>query len=237
MEYVKFINIDTNESFSTHDDFGYLIKSILLSPAVRKEEIVEVPGSDSYLDFSRALSNDINFQRRTLTITLNKARNQRIFFEEYAELQNCLAGQTMKIILSEDAGYFWKGVVKISEFNPYGGVTEIVIECDVEAYKYEITSSAEDWLWDPFNFEDGFINEGKDLEISGEREVVLIGRRKQMCPKITCSEKMQVEFNGNVYDLSIGTQKVLNIVIRRGENRLKFKGNGVVTIDYRGGSL
>ena len=113
----------------------------------------------------------------------------------------------------------------------------ITIDCDVEPYKYDITSSDEDWLWDSFCFESGIINETKDLKVDGELEIIIYGRRKKVIPKITCDNPIQVVFNSNTYNLSTGTQKVLNIQICEGENELKFIGTGTISIEYRGGSL
>ena len=95
-------------------------------------------------------------------------------------------------------------------------------------------------MWDPFNFETGIINETNELQVNGELEVAIYGRRKKVIPKITCNSpenQMQVIFKDETYNLSNGTQKILNIEICEGENVLKFIGNGTISIEYRGGSL
>ena len=48
---------------------------------------------------------------------------------------------------------------------------------------------------------------------------------------------LKVKFEGATYDLPDGNVRVLNIVIRQGENTLLFSGNGTVSVDYRGGRL
>ena len=193
-------------------------------------------GADGKLDFSRALTGDIKFYNRTLKIELlNEKENNH--FQEYSRLQNLLHGKYMKIRLSNDLGFYYIGVVKVKEYVTETLVRNIVIECDVDPYKYDITQSNEDWLWDPFNFEDGIINETNNIQVSGTKDVVIYGRRKKVIPWITCDNSMQVVFNSQTYNLSTGRQKVLNIEIREGINTLKFIGNGTVTIEYRGGSL
>ena len=114
---------------------------------------------------------------------------------------------------------------------------KVTIDVKADAYKYDISASDEDWPWDPFNFEDGIINETKDLVVDGELKVVIYGRRMHVVPVITCSNAMQVEFNGETYNLPEGSYEVFNIEIVEGENKLKFIGNGTVSISYRGGSL
>ena len=167
---------------------------------------------------------------------LNKRKNENCY-NEYSKIQNALHGKIMKIILSRDPNFYYKGKVKVKDFDRYAILHTIQIECDVEPYKYDLTASNEEWLWDPFDFESGIINETRGLQVNGELEVSIYGRRKRVIPKITCDNPMQVIFNSNTYNLSAGTQKVLNIEICEGKNVLKFIGNGKVTIEYRGGSL
>lgn len=143
----------------------------------------------------------------------------------------------MNIRLSKDLNFYYVGKVSVGKYEVNGIIREIVINCDVEPYKYDLTSSDEDWLWDPFNFEDGIINETKDLVVSGTLEIKIYGRRKRVVPKFVCNTSMQLIFNSVTYNLSSGTNYSPDIEIVEGENKLKFVGNGKVTVEYRGGSL
>ncbi len=137
---------------NTFKDYGLLIQSLTISEAQPKEEIIDIPGADGQLDFSQSLTGDIKYQNRTITISLAKSKNQNCF-GEYSKIQNDLHGKIMKIILSNDRNFFYKGKVKVKDFDRYQLIHSIDIECDVEPYKYDINSSNEDWLWDPFDFE------------------------------------------------------------------------------------
>ena len=230
MEYILFDNINT------YRDFGLIVQDIFISEPPVKEEYVDIPGGDGKLDFSTALTGDVKYDNRTIRIELAKSKKENCYCE-YSKIQNALHGKNMKIILSKDPNFYYIGKVKVKDFERYTVLQNIVIECDVEPYKYDLTSSAEDWLWDPFNFEDGIINETNEINVVGSKEVIIYGRRKRVSPWITCENAMQVIFNSNTYNLSAIKQKVLDIVIIEGKNTLEFVGNGKVTIDYRGGSL
>ena len=141
------------------------------------------------------------------------------------------------MIFSEEPSFYWLGRVSVLDVDPYGILRNINLEIKVDPYKYEINSSAEDWLWDPFSFIDGIINECKDLVVNGTLEVSVYGRRKHVIPKIICDGDISVTFNNIKYNLSAGINEVLDIEILEGENKLKFEGNGTVSIDYKGGSL
>jgi len=54
---------------------------------------------------------------------------------------------------------------------------------------------------------------------------------------IECNTAMKVSFNDTEYSLLAGRNKVFNIWLTEGDNILTFKGTGVISIDYRGGSL
>ena len=155
-----------------------------------------------------------------------------------SDIANCLHGQDFeRIILDEDSSFYYKGTAEVNQFKSDKSIGTIVIECDVEPYKYDLYSSDEDWLWDPFSFIDGIINETKDLIVDGELEVNIIGRRKREVPKFICDNPLELIFNGQSYNLSAGTSYSPDIEICEGENTLKFIGSGKVTIEYRGCSL
>ena len=119
----------------------------------------------------------------------------------------------------------------------FGEESKLVLSGDVEPYKYELCSSLEDWLWDPFNFNNGIIRNYKDLEVNGTRTLVIRGRRKKVIPVFECSTAMTVSFEGMDYNLPAGRSKVFDIYLGEGDNELVFTGNGTVSVDYRGGML
>ena len=229
-EYILFGNKNT------YKDYNLLVQSFIISTSEPKEEKIDIPGGDGCLDFSESLTGDVKYQNRTLTISLAKRKNKSCL-NEYSRIQNDLHGKKMKIIFSRDPNFYYIGKVKVKDYDYYSILHSIDIECDVEPYKYDLYASNEDWLWDPFSFIDGIINETKDLEVNGELEVKIYGRRKKVIPKFTCENDLQLIFNEQTYNLLAGTSYSPEIEICEGENILKFVGNGKVTIEYRGGSL
>jgi len=221
---------------NTYKDYKLLIQSLLISTPNPKEELIDIPGADGELDFSESLTGDIKYQKRTITISLAKRKNESCL-AEYSRIQNDLHSKIMKIILSEDSNFYYYGKVKVKDYDKYSLLHTIDIECDVEPYKYDLTSSDEDWLWDPFDFETGIINETRDLVVDGELEISILGRRQKVVPKFVCENPLQLIFNEQTYNLPAGGSYSPDIEICEGENILKFIGNGTVTIEYRGGSL
>src|SRR5699024_1202745 len=107
--------------------------------------------------------------------------------------------------------------VSVNEWKSSEKYSTIVIDGEVEPYKYELFSSLEDWEWDSFNFETGIIREYKDLRVDGELALTIAGRRKRIVPAFIVESDdgsgLKVKFNGSEYDLPDGTSRVLNIVI------------------------
>lgn len=232
MKGVKFGNIHTYEKWNiilTHTEISF--------PEV-KNETVNIPGADGELDFSRSLTGDIKYKNRKLSFEFVSASEYDTWKSLMSDIANSLHGQFFeKIILDEDCNFYYKGSVKLNQFKSDKSLGKIVIECNVEPYKYDLVASNENWLWDSFNFEDGIINETCDIIVEGNKEVVIYGRRKKVVPKFICDNPLELIFNGEIYNLTSGTSYSPDIEICEGENILKFVGNGMVTIEYRGGSL
>lgn len=212
-----------------------------VSPPLPKFNYIDIPGGDGILDLTEALTGDIQYQTRKLEFTFLTLKARRKWHSLYSELQGCLHGERMKVILDEDPAFYYIGRVKVDKWKSSEKFSTIVVSAEVDPYKYELASSLEDWEWDSFNFEEGIIREYKGLEVDGSLDFTVPGRRKKVIPSfIVVSEDgagLDVEFEGSTYHLPDGTDRVLNIAIGEGCGLLHFTGHGTVDIDYRGGKL
>ena len=48
---------------------------------------------------------------------------------------------------------------------------------------------------------------------------------------------MTITYNGITYSLAAGENKIYSIALGEGEHTLTFEGNGIVSVEYRGGRL
>lgn len=231
MNGVRFGNIHT------YDEWKLILTSVDISFPDIKTEKTNIPGADGELDFTESLTNDVKYKNRKITFNFVMVQERSLWTSLMSTIANYLHGKDFKIILDNDLNFFYKGRAKVNQFKSDKSIGKIVIEADVDPYKYDLISSAEDWLWDPFNFEDGIINETKDLTVNGELTVNIYGRRKLVSPRFVCQNALQCVFEGQTYNLIPGTNYAPNIQIREGKNTLKFIGKGTVSIEYRGGSL
>lgn len=237
---VKFINVDTEAVIHTLDDWGcYMRNRQKIGPAPVKWKKTSIPGANGKLDHTKALSGRVTYDTRPIHIELFVSDAVNKWDAIYSEMQDALHGQTFKIIFDSDAGYYYLGTVEVSEWQSMRKMAFIVLEGDVDPFKYEMFSGLEDWEWDPFNFEDGIIREYKDLAVSDTRTVIIPGRRMEVVPTFIVTaisgQGLSVTWDGVTYQLSLGDNIIPAIDLPEGDNELIFTGNGTVSIDYRGG--
>ena len=221
----------------SQDDWGLILISKQISTPNPQTKLVNVPMRDGSIDLTEILSEDVKYNDRTITMLFEIMDSRVDWSAKVSDIQNYLHGKRLQIIFDDDCAFYYVGRVSVSEWTPNKSTAQIQIEAVVEPFKYDIVSSAVDWEWDIFDFEEGIINETGELIVDGSRTINLICRRKRMFPTFTVSADMAVNYDGETYTLKAGSQKVYDIFFVEGKNELTFTGNGTVTIDYIGGSL
>lgn len=230
------IGVTIGEKHS-YDDWGLILSSKTISPPVPKTNNVSVPLMDGTIDLTEILTEDIKYEDRNLKFTFSVVDKRKSWAEKISEIENYIHGKRMKIVCDDDSAFYYIGRVSVDNWNSDSRVGKLVVNCTVEPFKYDILSSAVDWEWDIFDFDQGIINETGDLIVDGTRTITLICRRKRMFPIFTASAAMTVKFDGVTYNLPAGSNKIYDIFMCEGKNELMFTGNGTVSIDYIGGSL
>lgn len=229
------MNITIGEK-KTFDDWGLLLQSLTISMPEAKISQVDIPGANGMIDLTEAMGT-VKYNNRVLQMIFDVPGDLQDWHGLTSQIGDYLHGKRLKIILDTDPEYYYIGRLSLNSEKSSYLINRITITGDMEPYKYELLSSLEDWLWDPFDFETGLIREYKDLVVNGTLKVDIPGTRKEVLPTFTTSKAMQVEWKGVKYDLPAGTTKLYAISIPEGDHELIFYGNGIVSIDYRGGIL
>lgn len=221
----------------SYNDFGLILSSKVISPPEPQLKSVVVPLRDGSIDLTESLTDDVKYNDRKITLTFSVIDPINTWTAKISDIENYLHGKRLHIIFDDDAAFYYVGRVSVNKWTSSKTIGTLVLDCIAEPYKYDILASTDDWLWDSFDFEDGVINETYEIAVEGSVDVNIYGRRKKICPVIISSAAMSVTYEGNTYSIKAGTQKVYDILLHEGENVLTFTGNGVVTVEYRGGSL
>ena len=228
------VTIGENHSI---DDWGLILTRRIISPPEVQTNFIEVPQRDGKIDLTESLAGLVKYYNREIELDFTFKDEIGEYSARFSEIQNYCHGKKMRIIFDDDFDNYYLGriIVESNEVNEKLG--QIVIKAECEPYKYDLQSTDEMWLWDPFDFEEGTINEFIDVPVNGIETITLIAKRQVTYPTISVNSHMTVEFDGVQYGLEKGENKMYDILLPEGENNLIFRGNGTVTIRYRGGSL
>ena len=231
---------------NTWDDWHLIpqTRPVFLPPDV-KTSYVEVPGADGKMDLTESLTGSILYKNRQGTIQFYVDNGHEEWDILYAKIMNYLHGQKMNAILEDDPSFYYEGRFSVNNWKSEKYRSEIAIDYDVAPYKIDIQSSKEDWLWDPFNFEVGIIREYNNVRVNGELTLEFIGSRRAYIPVFetlldNSANPIVLQWSGltdKTFGLQNGRSKFPDIKIKNNTTIMTFTGYGVVTIDYRGGSL
>ena len=237
-------NIQVGDNYNTADvkignkwitqDYGLFFTKKEITPPEVKTAIIEIQGTSNTIDLTEAISGDVEYKQRTITLVLTCADGKDNYYNKLSELSNDMHGRTKIIIFNRDPSFYWIGrvIVTSAESTFHGPI--ITITATVDPYKYELQSSIDEWEWDDFSFDDGIIRE-YNLTLPGS--ITVTGRRKRVCPNFICSVGMVMTYLGNSYNLQAGQNILPEIFIGEGDHVFNFIGTGTVSIDYVGGSL
>lgn len=223
---------------NTWDDW-HLIPSpipVFAIPEVN-EKSIEIPGCNGLIDLTEILTGYTTYKNRTGSFTFYVANGYENWPNRFSEISNYLHGQYMRAILEDDPDYYYIGRFAVEEWSPGASHSMITIKYSVAPFKKPVQSTADDWEWDPFDFENDVINSVHDLVVDGSATVVINGGYDRSEMTITSSANMSLSYEGVSYTVQSGTHVLKDLILLPGENTLIFTGNGTITIDYRGGSL
>lgn len=225
---------------NTFDDWHLIPTSrpVIAPPALRSQT-VDIPGGFGSLDLSEALAGYPLYDNRTGSIEFAVVNDKWSDWSlGYQTILNYLHGQRMKMILEDDPSYYYIGRFTVNSWSTGDNYSTITIDYDLYPYKKQLVSTSEQWLWDPFDFEYGYITEYFNLSVNRSLSVTVKACGEPTVPVITSSAAMTVTVNSKTYNLSAGRNYITDLVAPPNtDTTYTFTGTGTISIDYRGGVL
>lgn len=217
-----------------YTDFDCILAHVSISAPTVRSKFVDVPLRNGKLDLTELLTDDVRYEDRDIKIDL-KYIGESVMHKQ-SEIANYLHGQRMQINFDEDVNYFYIGRFTgfTYDVTNYGGKIHLTGTCD--PFKYTIQSSLDDWLWDTFDFEEGYINELSSIVVNGTKSITLIADKKGYA-KVISNAQMSVTYKNKTVVIGVGTTTLYDFEFEEGDNVLTFTGSGTISIDYRGGKL
>lgn len=211
----------------------------VFNPPEFKTNYVDIPGGYGKIDLSTYMNtnNAPMFENRIGSIEFIVVNGYGEWYERYSEIMNYLHGKKLKAILDDDPQWYYEGRFTVNSWKPDKNWSIITIDYDVYPFKKEITASNEEWLWDPFDFENGVINSFKNVSVNGTQSFTIIGTEEISYLSLTVfGTEMQCIAQGKTFDLSNGINDLYQVRFS-GEFTFQIKGTGTVTVNYRRGLL
>ena len=211
----------------------------VISPPDVKTYYVEVPGADGSLDLTEALTGYPTYGDRKGSFKFQIYAPKNEWYSVYNSVVHDLHGKSADVILDEDVQYYYKGRLSVNAPNFGKNKGQIEITGVFSSNRYVQDSySGNDWLWDPFDFENGIAREYYQIPVRNSKTVTLIGSEIIVCPTFHLdSGNLSMIVNGTTYQLTSGDNIFLDVLLSEGELPVQFIGRGVVTITYRIGGV
>lgn len=243
-----------NDKANTWDDW-HLIPSPRphVAPPQQNRKTVDIPGLNGPIDLSTVLTGYATYKNRTGKWDFYVENDYWPWEAAYSAIMTFIHGKVMKCILEDDPYYFYYGTLAVDNWLSEKTHSRITITYDLYPYKKDIYTSLDDWLWDPFNFETGVVHDSaRNISVETGPEIFTIyGTEEPVIPEIVVSSvtgSLSVkkrwldgpnpsEYSSTHVITEVGSYRFSDFKIRKGGNEFTFTGNGVVSIDYRGGIL
>lgn len=221
---------------NTYDEWGLVPTTRpVINPPTVKSSYMDLPSTHGQLDYTEYLLQEVPYGQREGSWEF-ALRPGNIWATVYSAIMNYLHGKRHIIILEDDPAYQYVGRLSLNEWRSNQNRSTIVIDYNIDPFKYSTESSDEtEWLWDEL-FAD-CIRYGR-FTVTGQKYRNFINNGlKEAVPTITCSAPMKVTFNEVEFSLVVGKNYNMNLSLQPGDNEMLFVGTGDVTFSYREVSL
>lgn len=208
-----------NNEKSAYYDWNIILTKAEIPLPKAKTSTVNIKGADGVLDLSEVLTGDILYDNRTIKLTF-EMMDDADYYDLITTISNYLHGKKITINLSNDEDYYYTGRASINSWQCVKRKGKIVINVDAEPYKYSVIKTV------------------RTINVTGKtKTITLINNRKRVCPTLDVTGTITLTINGVDYELSEGTQRLINFNLSEGNNTIQVSGNGTLIISYRQGAL
>ena len=235
---------DTGETYHTLDTWGLALgNNNYIGDPEMETKYISIPGRTGLIDATEVISGRRIFRKRQLSFELGGKRDRLNWDSVISAFRNNIEGRVCRLTLDNDRSHYWRGRVFVRGFDRFRALGTFTLEVPTaDPYKYNKTSSAEPWLWDPFNFETDMVTYIGAISVNGTKIVTIPHGHMATSPELVVSDMTSPTFNvavnGVTYPLTVGTNRIPSIIVGGDVDvDLEFTGNGKVQIVYRSGSL
>ena len=216
-----------------------------VAPPGGQTKFVTIPGRDGDLDLSEWLRQGRPaYGNRSGNFEFYVENDHEFWMTIYPKLVNTLHGKKFKMVLQEDdPDYYYVGRFAVDSWKSDQNWSSVTISYNLEPWKRRIRKVSQKMVWDTFNFEKDYDYDPwglGSLTVRNSRTLSLWGDGYPWQPEIQVKNggPFIITFGGKTATYSTAglTSGSLGYAVY-GPNTLTFSGSGVVSVDWRGGSL
>ena len=208
-------------NYHSFNAFQLILGAKTIGTPSPKTEAIDIPGGDGVLDLTEFFG-ETKYSNRNLSFEFSSVVIPEDFMSLFSMVQNALHGKKMKITLDDDPGWFYMGRISVSEWKVDRNIGKLVVDCDCEPYKYQISPTV------------------ITKAISGTSSINLPNSRKRVVPevKVTSGSGLTVTFgSGSVWTLASGSYLLPELELVEGDNPVTVSGTGSITFTYTQAAL
>lgn len=205
------------DDIHSYRDLNLVLSEVNIPPATVKTKYIDIPGGDGSVDLTEALG-EVKYKDRDCSFTFTVFPYEN-FEKKKKQISNLLNGKRCKITLDKDPEYYWVGRCTINEYVSDKNLHRIVVGVTVAPYKLKRTQTI------------------VTVPAGTSVAYTLENGRKSVVPTITTTAEATVIFEGNTYNLGVGTHTILNIELKQGKHQVTVTSSSPVEFTYQEGDL
>ena len=235
--------IATGKSYHTLRDWGLAIgNNNCIGTPVQETFYLDVPGADGFLDYSEALTGRPIFKQRPIEITLGGKMDRRIWNSFISSIRILLHGKRVRIVFDDFPGYYWEGRAEVTEFDRVREIGTFKLSIpQADPYGYSLNdNSTSDWLWNPFDFELGVIDDPIQITLTADSPTAACTIPHSAVPfvvSVVVSEigetGLKMTVDGDDYLLQKGENRLAELLVGDSDLTLNFFGRGSLCVYFR----
>ena len=235
--------LSTGKSYHTRRDWGLAMSNNdYLGEPIQETFYLDVPGADGFLDYSEALTGRPIFKQRSIELTLGGKMDLHRWTAFISTLRVLIHGKIVQIVFDDFPGYYWVGRTEVTDFDRFRQIGTFKLSIPkADPYGYSINdNSTENWLWDPFDFEYGIIDEPIIFSLTSNNPTASCTIPHGPVPFIVTIHVTHLGDMGltmtvgdDNYLLKLGENKLAEFLVCDEDVTIDFAGRGTVQVIFR----
>ena len=235
--------VSSGSSYHTLTDWNLAISNTdyIGDPEVN-ETLVQIPGRSGFYDISEVVSGKPTFSTRKISLKVGGLLNDRQEWDnEISRIRNLIHGRVVQIVFDNDPLWYWQGRCEVVDFDRFRRLGTFKIQIpNALPFKYYVFDSADSWLWDPFDFEDGIIPGYTSIDVEDESLTFSVGALPvNPIIKVNLITRVPFYVSWDTHSERIdheGTYRFPDMILYD-DTVVTFNGAANITVTYRSMSL